>query len=242
MKKIITVVVAILLCAYTTAFAYNDIYDVDVKNAVETLSTFNIINGYDDGSFKPNNNITRAEFAKIITIAMRLENIIPTEEEIFEDVEDEAWYKNYIYVSKTAGIINGTSNTTFEPNSNITYEQAIKMIVASLGYNKEAQENGGYPNGYLTMANNLGITSNISFENNKFATREDVALMVYNALNSKFYYIVFDGESIERMEADITLYELHKNAFEINEAMDDEEYEEDLQNEESVLDETGSVG
>lgn len=246
MKKIIAILIALLLlCSGSTVFAYNDIDDLSIKNAVETLSTFNIINGYEDGSFKPKNNITRAEFAKIITVAMRLENIIPESEETFEDVADDAWYTDYIYVSKTVGIINGTSNTTFEPNSNVTYEQAIKMIVAALGYNQEAQECGGYPNGYLTMASNLGITNNISFESKKFATREDIALLMCNALNSKFYYIVFDGENIERMESDITLYELHNNALKINEAMNNEQYEEydeNLQNEDLSEIETDSVG
>lgn len=242
MKKIVTIFVAILLCISTTVFAYSDIDDFNVKKAVETLSSFKIINGYEDGTFKPKNNITRAEFAKIITIAMRIENIIPIGEETFEDVADDSWYRDYVYISKTVGIINGTSNTTFEPDANITYEQAVKMIVAALGYNQEAQESGGYPEGYIIVASNLGITDNMNFENTKFATRENVALMVYKALNLKNYHLIFDGENVERMESDRTLYELHKSTFEINEAMDNEKYEESIQDEESYEYEIDSVG
>lgn len=229
MKKILTIVITLLLCINTTAFSYRDIHDSNLQNSVETLSSFKIINGYEDGTFRPDNNITRAEFAKIITIAMRIENIMPSGEELFNDISDDSWYKDYVYVAKTAGIINGTSDITFEPEENITYEQAIKMIAAALGYNEEAQARGGYPEGYLDIAKDLGITDNMYFENTAFATRGDIAMMTYKALHSKCYYLIFDGDKIERMEADNTLYELHKIAHDINSSLDNEVYEENLE-------------
>lgn len=232
MKKFFALLTAIM-CVSITSYAYSDIYDSKEKEKIEVLSSFNIINGYEDGSFRPQNSITRAEFAKIVTVAMRLENIIPSGEESFEDVSEDSWYKDYVYISKVLGIINGMSDTIFAPNENITYEQAIKMLVVALGYNEEAQNKGGYPNGYIQVAEELGITKDMQFVNTRYATRTDIATMIYNGLYSKCYYLVFDGEKVERMEADSTLYELHKATLEIGEAMENEENteNEDIDNE-----------
>ncbi len=200
-----------VLCGYeketVKSHGFNDIYDEALQKTVEELSDFDIIHGYTDGSFKPNNQITRAEFSKIIceTIMCGEGN----DSGAFIDVSENHWARKYIYAAKNLGIINGTSATTFSPDANITYEQAIKMIVASLGYTKEAEAKGGYPNGFIAVATELGITESIYFNKTAYATRGNIAKLVRNAMNVPYYNLKNQYGNVIREEANYTLYENH---------------------------------
>lgn len=210
MKKIISLLcAAFVLVSSVSTLAFYDIDDVDVESAVEELSSFDIINGYNDGSFRPDNYITRAEFSKIIVAACGYTYNGYDDNLRFYDVNSSDWFKDYVYIAKSLDIVNGVDDVNFEPNSNITYEQAIKMIVAALGYNDEATNQGGYPNGYISVANVLGITNGVNYRNTNKATRGDIALMVYNALYAECYTIWNDNGTVKRQMSDITLYEKH---------------------------------
>ena len=215
MKKFVLLFLCMLMIT-VNGYAYYDINNKDLETKVEELSEFNIINGYDDGLFKPDNPITRAEFCKIIVNTV-FADTSEAYERCFTDMSDTHWAKDYIYIAKNLGIVNGVNDTTFSPDSNITYEQAIKMIVAALGYEESAENKGGYPNGYISVANSLGITSGVSYSNTNKATRGNIALMIYNALNAKYYDIWNNNGIIEKKLSDTTLYERHKFIQEIQE-------------------------
>ncbi len=209
MRKIISICTFIIL--FTTfsinCFAFTDIENPYLEKQLSDLSALNIINGYEDGTFKPQKNITRAEFSKIIMEAIINNDIFDIVNE-FNDVTQEHWAYNYIYKAKYLGIVNGVSNISFEPNSNITYEQAIKMIVCALGYGEEALQKGGWPNGYMKQAENLGILKDISFKQNNFATRENIAKIVRNALDIPFYYLKVEGSDIRREYSSTCIYDI----------------------------------
>lgn len=213
MKKIICFMLVLSSIIFgICASAFSDV-DAESKEMIEYLTAYSIINGYEDGTFKPDNTITRAEFATIIVKAAMYDFIIP-DENVFLDVEESHWAKTYISISQKLGIVNGTTETTFEPEANITNEQAVKMIVAALGYGEEANQKGGYPGGYMAVAQELGLTNGLALDGEAFATRRDVAKMIYNALFCKFYFL-YEGENgIERSEAEQTLDELHAFAQE----------------------------
>lgn len=211
-KILISIIIVLCIVGNGSVFAYNDIYDNNLKGIVDDLSKFNIINGYADGTFKPDNNITRAEFSKIICTTGIYDKVTESTNK-FNDVSDTHWAVDYIYTAKNIGIINGTSDTTFEPEANITYEQAIKMVVAALGYNDEAIAKGGYPSGYIMVANELGILNGLQFINTNYATRGDIAQIVRNALDVPFYFLANDNGTISREMSSITLYEMHNITF-----------------------------
>ena len=96
-------------------WAYNQIYDFMNKG---------YINGYPDGTFRPENSITRAEFVKILNKTFNLRN---GSGKVFNDTVNH-WAKKEIDIAVTNGVCNGTSSTTFEPDTPITREQAAKMI------------------------------------------------------------------------------------------------------------------
>ena len=197
-----------------TAFAYVDVSDESLSTKLADLSRYNIINGYEDGTFKPNNNITRAEFSKLIMCATMNDYIVEFDKG-FVDVKDGFWAEKYIYAAKKLGVVNGTTELTFEPEANITNEQAVKMIVCSLGYGDEAVSAGGYPNGYIKVAIDLGIISDDVFNAKAVSTRREIAEMVYNALDSELYFIyVTEDGIIERSKAENTLREIHELSVE----------------------------
>ncbi len=191
-----------------SANAFSDVSDIKLEDSISTLAQFNIINGYEDGTFRPKANITRAEFTKIICKTFLLETSEQINEQ-FADVGGNHWAKDYIYTAKKLGIINGTSPTTFAPDDNITYEQAIKMIVASLGYNEEAAQKGGYPEGYIMVADELVLLDNIKYEPKELATRENIVYMIENALHVPFYFLSESNGKVVREESVDTLYKIH---------------------------------
>lgn len=215
MKRIISIAVAIILSLGCVVYAFSDIdaNNKELNQAVELMTKFGILNGYEDGTFRPNNEITRAEFSKVIIETIMTDEKVSGDEAKFIDVKENHWAKGYIYLSRKLGIVNGMTIDTFAPENNITYEQAIKMIVAALGYDKQASENGGWPTGYLAVANDLDITKGISFNPTANATRGDVVLMLNNALNIEYYILTPVGDIIETNLSDITLYERHMNAL-----------------------------
>ncbi len=215
MKRILGVILALVLSLGCVVYAFTDVdlNNKELSSAVDIMTKFGILNGYGDGTFRPFNEITRAEFSKVIIETIMTAETVSGDETKFKDVRETHWAKDYIYLSRKLGIVNGMTVDTFEPESNITYEQAIKMIVAALGYNKQAGERGGWPDGYIEVAKNLGITNGLTFDRAANATRADVVLMLNNALKIEYYILTPVGEIIETKLSDMTLYERHMKAI-----------------------------
>ena len=114
---------------------YTDVAEGDwYNNAVSTLSNAGILNGYEDGSFQPNGNITRAEFA---TIAARFFEATYEGEDLFPDIKDH-WARDYINQAAHAGIVNGYEDGTFRPQDNITRAEAMTIVNRTLDRHPDA--------------------------------------------------------------------------------------------------------
>ncbi|MGN0181538.1 MAG: S-layer homology domain-containing protein, partial [Candidatus Ornithomonoglobus sp.] len=159
--------------------------DYSYKKAITTLSKLNVINGYEDGTFGPEKDITRAEFTKLI-VRMLGQSGIYEPITSFEDLPADHWANTDIAAAYNMGIVNGYSSTEFRPDSPVTYEQALKMLVCALGYQISAEALGGYPDGYTSQAISLKLTDKInSAQYSENATRGLVAQAMYNALEVK---------------------------------------------------------
>ena len=109
--------------------AYSDVKAGDwFNNAVSTLSNAGIIAGYEDGSFKPNGYITRAEFA---TIAARFFDVTYNGKDLFPDISGH-WAKDYINQAANKGFVNGYEDGTFKPDRNITRAEAVTLVYRTL--------------------------------------------------------------------------------------------------------------
>jgi hypothetical protein len=102
-------------------------------NYISHLAGEGLVGGYPDGTFRPNNSITRAEFAKIIILGLK-ESPNPTYKGYFKDVSSSHWAVGYIERAKELGIISGYPDQTFRPNNFITRAEIAKMVVVAGGY------------------------------------------------------------------------------------------------------------
>lgn len=103
---------------------------------IRKLIEAEVIKGYSDNTFRPNNNITRAEFVTILTKALKMKTKAG---KVFEDTVDH-WAKEYIETSAAHGIVSGYSDKAFGPNDDINREQMAVMIVKAAKLEKTAGE------------------------------------------------------------------------------------------------------
>ena len=217
LKKVISSVAALAMSlSCFTAFAA-DFSDVEAtstyKNAIDELVALEIVNGYEDGTFKPDNEITRAEVTKMVVAAMGPSFSAAAESSLggsgFTDVDAAGhWASGYIAVGVAQSFINGMGDGTFAPDANVTYAQIVKMLVAALGYTTAAEYNGGYPNGYLQIGNSTGITAGVSGVSAETpVTRAQVAQLISNAIDTPLVLVTgwetnyITGEPVAKTEA-----------------------------------------
>ena len=188
MKKIFTLFVAavmvLTLATPTFAASFADTDGKSCETAVEVLASLGIVEGKAEGAYEPDSTLTRAEMTTIILRLMNLADIAEGRN-IFADVPVSHWAYANIAAAYSLGIINGTSETTFAPDAVVTYEQAVKMMVAALGYSVQAEALGGYPAGYLSKAAQLDLLKGV--EKGGEMTRGNMAVLAYNALDTELF-------------------------------------------------------
>lgn len=189
LKKTLAVVLAFAMIlsmgAVSTFAAYSDVTaGTVVSEAVGILSNLGILTGFEDGTFKPDETVTRAQMAAIICRTLGYEDQAQSSmgTTVFNDVAADHWASGYINVAQAQQIINGYGDGNYGPEDLVTYEQAVKMIVSALGYDLAAQAKGGYPTGYLAIASAEGITKNANGRVGDAAARGTIAVLVYNSL------------------------------------------------------------
>ena len=217
MKKILSIMLMLaMVFSMTSVFAYTDTDDV----AVSILSELDIINGYEDGTFRPEGTVTRAELAKMIIHAMDKADVaeILKGETRFSDISVDAWYTGVVNVAVNNGFINGYPDGTFKPDQKVTFAEAATMIVKALGY---TDLNGTWPTNYIDKAAALNLFDNVEgVTPNTYVNREAAANMILNALNDendimvKYEYyneaLVSEVE-VDEGEVEVTLaYEIEK--------------------------------
>ncbi len=176
---------------------FTDVNDNNLINVVGLLNSLGIMKGYEDNTFKPDKTITRAEF---VAMMIRLLGIdISDDKEVekeFIDVEKGGWATKSIYAGVAQGFIKGISDTEFQPENPITYEQSVKIIVSALGYDVLAQAKGGYPSGYLALAGEKKILKGINSSMGTAMKRSDIARLVYNSLDVDIMEITRVGKDV----------------------------------------------
>jgi len=101
----------------------------------------------------------------------------------FPDVQGTFWASGYITVIKDEGLMGGYPDNTFRSQSNITYAEVVTILVRLLGYEDGITE--AWPTGHMTKAKELGITKDLTYENNRVVTRGDVAYLILQSLKAE---------------------------------------------------------
>lgn len=170
--------------------------DIDVNTtvgkAVTELVKLGIINGYEDGTYRPDNTITRGEVSKIVITFLNQESVAyDTVPSGFADVDTaNHWAKKYIKLAADQKIVNGYEDGTFLPDNPVRYTEIVKMLVCMMGYGSIAEsrtiEGGAWYSGYMALAAEKGILNNASVNNVEDpASRGTVAILVYNCLSTE---------------------------------------------------------
>ncbi|MBQ4517774.1 MAG: S-layer homology domain-containing protein [Clostridia bacterium] len=207
-KKLLSLLLAfamVFTLAVPATFAA-DFSDVPTNyqyyDAVQSLVARGIINGYEDGTFKPEATITRAEFAKMVIYAIGMGNLAQDSSVStgFPDVSSEHWAAGVIKIAYDLKIINGFDDGTFKPDENVTYDQALKMAVCAKydKFGEAAMKNGGYPEGYRKVAASYGFIKNITDGvYSEPAKRGTIAKLMDNMLAIKLSEITNDATIVE---------------------------------------------
>ncbi len=188
LKKVLALVLA-FACAFTmfAGAAFTDSADIKVDTeVVDTLVSLGVVNGYDDGSFKPNGTVTRAEMAKMIYV-LRTGNSDASayndDKTSFTDIGSH-WARGYIKYCQSLGIIAGKSNTKFVPNEKVSAQEAAKMLLVTLGY--DAQKAGLVGTGWASKTNALadenGLLEDVNTSFTSACPRQYAAQLIYNTI------------------------------------------------------------
>ena len=143
-----------------------------------------------NGSFREDEFMKRSEAAKIVTRCLTPTVEYPQRTSGFSDVPFSHWASGYIEALRLRGVVSGNGDKTFLPEEYITYEQFAAMLVRSLGYTKRAAEYGTYPENYITLLSELGISDGIEFKNDEPVKRGIAAIMTDRALDAPLMEII----------------------------------------------------
>ena len=200
LKKVLSLVlcVAMLLSVMVmgTGAAFTDQDEIQNAEAVDMTSALGIIDGYEDGSFQPAENIERGEAAKMISAMLNggRDSVQETTESSYNDVlgSVDAWANKYIEYCTARGIVSGVGGDRFAPASNVTGTQLAKMLLVSLGYDsvKEGyQDNAMWSVNVNTDAVAAGLYAGIeTIDMSAPLSRDNAAQMIWNALQANTVY------------------------------------------------------
>ncbi|GKS14984.1 hypothetical protein YDYSY3_59840 [Paenibacillus chitinolyticus] len=133
-------VLGMLLPNFVQAASTGTLTDLDrsyAQKEIAGLISEGILSGYPDGTFKPENPITRAEFAKILVLALGLKEE-PAKSASFHDVDASSWYSGYVGSLVASGITQGTTASTFSPDAKVTREELVVFFVRAFGLAESA--------------------------------------------------------------------------------------------------------
>jgi len=143
MRKTISIAIIIAFSSISSITVAATFSDVDKTHehyvAIQFLSDNEIVKGYEDGTFKPEQAVNRAEALKIIleSAKIKMEDV---EESQFSDVKPDAWFAKYVAVAKAKGIVNGNPDGTFAPSREVSRAEFIKMLLNTNGFKSEKWE------------------------------------------------------------------------------------------------------
>ena len=195
MKKLLAMVLALVmtLSLAVSANAFKDDTKIsdDYAEAVAVLNGMGVFKGYEDGSFKPEGNITRAEVATIVyriytaDVAKNDKSGLYATYNKFSDMAGASWAAGYIGYCANASLVKGYPDGTFKPSGKVTGYEVLAMILRAVGYDKNNEFSGAdWALHVAQTAQQLGILDNVAktTDLNAPASRELVAELLFQGI------------------------------------------------------------
>lgn len=190
----------------TKPSAFTDTENSEYSKEIAELTELGIISGFEDNTFRPKTNVTRAQAAKMFAVVKGFSDepsdyAYISQKSDFSDLNMSHWAFKYVHYLTGEGshiddkgndaanvhVIDGFEDGSFRPDENVTIIQLLKMAVACFGdygYYEEADSSGGYPDGYVKTAAKYGFSNGIDMQDiNAGATREQTAKIISNTIN-----------------------------------------------------------
>ena len=195
MKKLLAMVLALVMTlslAVSANAAFKDVKDINETYAesAEVLANLGVFKGYEDGSFNPKGDITRAEVAAIVyrIYTGDVKDVQAKNYETynkFADMAGAGWAKGYIGYCANAAFIKGYPDGNFKPAGKVTGYEALTMILRAVGYDKNNEFTGAdWALNVAQIAQKNGILDNVKgVDLNAPATREVVAELLFQSIN-----------------------------------------------------------
>lgn len=200
MKKLLSLllILASLLTLAPTAAAFEDVDDAETARAIAVLQMMGVVDGIDASHYSPNATLTRAQFCKMAILLKGDGDKEPLyrNRTIFPDVLSTHWARGYINlaVSTTIGadaegkggvrLIRGAGDGKFQPDRPITCAEAIAILLRLLGWS-DADAGMNWPQGYMTLAGDIGLGKGLSLTAGQNLTRGQAARLFYTAIGAK---------------------------------------------------------
>ena len=197
MKKFLSLVLALIMTMSLVTISagateYRDLTDKDeiqYEEAVAVLNRIGVITGYEDGSFRPETELTRGAAAKIIVSLMigpEAASALPNNASPYPDVPAGHTFAGVIGYCKTAGYISGYGDGTFKPANPLTGYAFAKMLLGAIGYkaNIEGFVDTGWTMNVARIGNVAGLFDRLNFDGAKAVTRDEACQLALNTLKA----------------------------------------------------------
>lgn len=166
---------------------FSDVSDSYTATAVETLRLMGVLDGYGDGTFRPDTVLNRAQFCKMAVYAMDGSSELGrySTVTIFPDVKPSHWASSYINMAAKKGVISGFADGKFKPEQTVTAGQAVTILMRGLGY-KDENMGGVWPQSYMAEAGTCGLLKSTGITSAYSAlTRAQAAKLFLNLFEAK---------------------------------------------------------
>ena len=193
-KRVFSLLLALVLTLSAAAIpasaaeSFSDVTDKKTAQNVEVLRLLGVIEGNGAGQFNPSGLLTRAEFCKMVVVlmgkgsdAMRYKTVT-----IFPDVRATHWAAGYINLAVRQSepkLLAGLPDGTFQPDSYITYGQAVTILMRVLGF-ADKDSGGIWPDGYINLAKSTGVSAGVNLTGSAAITRAQAAQLFVNVLST----------------------------------------------------------
>ena len=207
MKKFLSLVLALIMTMSLVTISagateYKDLTDkdeIEYEEAVAVLNRIGVITGYDDGSFRPETELTRGAAAKIIVsllIGPEAANNLPNTTAPYPDVPASHTFAGVISYCKTAGIISGYGDGTFKPANSLTGFAFAKMLLGALGYNSQVEGfvDTGWTMNVAKVGNVTGLFDRLDFDGAGAVSREVACQLALNTLKATM--VTYGGTTV----------------------------------------------
>ena len=211
LKKVLALVMAFAM-AFTmmAGAAYTDQADIVATEAVDTLAALNVMTGDTDGSFRPNDTVTRAEMCRMI-YSIRNQgksdaSAYAKMQTTFTDVGESAWFSGYVKYCQSVGIVSGRSKTIFDPNAKVTGVEAALMCLRVMGYDPAKAGIGGSSWSMTTigLADENGLLDDVDTTLTTDLPRQYAAQIMFNMIDAPTVKWSTDSDSYSDVGSDNT--------------------------------------